>query len=46
MSKDLKAILVFTMLYGLFSLGMLSLQPHAFEADPASVVQVAWVIAD
>lgn len=42
MDKNLRAVLVFTMIYGLFSLGMLSLQPHAFDTDPGNFAQVAF----
>jgi hypothetical protein len=52
MDKDLKYLLVFTVLYGLLAVGMLSLQPHSaslrvaygignFQADSLSAVMAA-----
>jgi hypothetical protein len=57
MDKNLKGLLVFTMLYGLLSVGMLSLQPQSaslrvadgignFEADPRGAIYLAMAAAE
>lgn len=57
MDQSLKPVLIFTMLYGLFTLGMLSFQPPSasiriadavgnFEPDAPSVVHLALARAE
>jgi hypothetical protein len=57
MDKNLKTVLVFTMLYGFFAVGALWAQPHSaslriadgignFEADPSSAIHLALANAE
>lgn len=57
MDKNLKAVLVFTMLYGFFAVGALWAQPHSaslrvadgignFEVDPTGPIHLALANAE